>query len=309
MIFEAKPTIVGHRGFGAGTPGGYAENTLESFLAAVAHGLSWIELDVQRSADGQLVIRHDPVTPDGEFIVTRAADELAASGIVRLADVMAALPPGVAVNIDVKTIIEDAIGPPHRRTAALVAEALRRYAGQRPLFVSSFDPSLLMYLKERENTVPGVALGLITWVNFPVWHAIPAAANLGLDAICLHIGTLGLRRKQPGRVMIALEKAIAAAHQAGLEVLAWSPTPDLAVRLAHAGADALSVNDIPGVLAALAETGGAGRPEETTDREDRGRPRLRRAAGRLLRAAGRQGHGRAAAARSTSTRAAGLARG
>jgi len=44
MIFATKPTIVGHRGFGAGERAGYRENTLESYLAAVAHGLSWIEL-------------------------------------------------------------------------------------------------------------------------------------------------------------------------------------------------------------------------------------------------------------------------
>jgi glycerophosphoryl diester phosphodiesterase len=247
MIFEAKPTIVGHRGFGSGTRDGYRENTIESYLAAVAQGLSWIELDVRRSLDGQLVIRHDPVTADGAFIVSRTADELAASGVLRLEDVMAALPPGVAVNIDVKTIIEDALDPPHRRTGALVAEALGRYAGQRRLFVSSFDPSLLTYLRERKGALPGVPLGLITWLNFPVWHAIPAAANLGLDAVCLHTGTL---RLPPGE--ISIEKVIGLAHQAALEVLAWSPTPEMAVRLASAGADALSVNDVPGVLAALA---------------------------------------------------------
>jgi len=155
MIFETKPTIVGHRGFGARTRDGYRENTLESCLAAVAHGLSWVELDVRRSLDGQLVIRHDPVTGDGEFVAGRTADELAASGILRLEDVMAALPPGVAVNLDVKTIIEDALDPPGRRTGALVAGALRRYAGRRRLLVSSFDPSLLTYLKEREETRPG----------------------------------------------------------------------------------------------------------------------------------------------------------
>src|SRR5499427_4420270 len=88
MIFESKPTIVGHRGFGTGTRDGYRENTLESYLAAVAHGLSWVELDVRRSRDGQLVIGHDPVTADGEFVAGRTAGELAVSGIPRLEDVM-----------------------------------------------------------------------------------------------------------------------------------------------------------------------------------------------------------------------------
>ena len=51
---------------------------------------------------------------------------------------------------------------------------------------------------------------------------------------------------------LTIEQAIDAAHQAGLEVLVWSPGPADAVRLASAGADALCVNDVPGVLAALA---------------------------------------------------------
>lgn len=257
MIFEPKPVIVGHRGFGAGEPGGYRENTLESYLAAVDHGLTWIELDVQRSRDDQLVIRHDPVTGDGEFVVSQAADELATAGVPRFEDIMAALPPRVAVNIDVKTIIEDAVDPPERRTAALVAAALRRHAGRRPLFVSSFDPSLLVYLRDQDDFPARVPLGLITWLNFPAWHALPAAAGLGLDAVCLHTGTLAMHREQPRRQDHTIETVISLAHQAGLEVLTWCPAPEAAVRLAAAGADALSVNDVPEVLAALSGTGPA----------------------------------------------------
>ena len=142
-----------------------------------------------------------------------------------------------------------------RRTGGPAPWSPRRWAGtpgQRRLFVSSFDPSLLTYLKERKDTLPGVPLGLITWLNFPVWHAIPAAANLGLDAVCLHTGTFGLRPKIRRPPELPIETVIGLAHQAGLEVLAWSPTPEMAVRLASAGADALTVDDIPGVLAALA---------------------------------------------------------
>jgi glycerophosphoryl diester phosphodiesterase len=263
MVFDPKPAIIGHRGFGAGERNGYRENTLESYLAAVAHGLTWIELDVQRSCDGQLVLRHDPVTENDEFIVSLDASELAASGIPLFEDVMAALPPGVAVNIDVKTIIEDAVDPPDRRTATLVAAALRAHAGRRTLFVSSFDPSLLVYLREQDGFPAPVPLGLITWPGFPVWHAIPAAASLGLDAVCLHTGTLGMHREQPRRMDHTIKKAIGVAHQAGLEVAVWQAGPDNAGMLAAAGADALSVNDVPGVLAALA--GDARSPQRITE--------------------------------------------
>ncbi|WP_073583910.1 glycerophosphodiester phosphodiesterase family protein [Vibrio quintilis] len=50
-----KPIIIGHRGV-AGT---YPENTRASFLAAAKAGLTWIELDIQPEAEGQLVVCHD----------------------------------------------------------------------------------------------------------------------------------------------------------------------------------------------------------------------------------------------------------
>lgn len=251
MIFDPKPAIIGHRGFGTGERDGYRENTLESYLAAVAHGLTWVEMDVQRSRDGQLAVGHNPVTEAGEFIVSLDAPALGAAGVPLFEEVMAALPAGVGVNLDVKTIIEDAVDPPERRTAALVAAALRAHAGRRPLFVSSFDPGLLAYLRNQDGFPAPVPLGLITWLDFPVWHAIPAAAGLGLDAICLHTGTLGLHRPQPRRMDHTVEKVIRVAHQAGLEVAVWQATPGNAALLAAAGADALSVNEVPGVLAAL----------------------------------------------------------
>ena len=275
MIFDTKPTVVGHRGFGSGESRGCRENTIDSYLAAVSHGLSWIELDVQRSRDDQLVIRHDPITPDGDFLVTRTAEQLASYGIMRFEDVMAALPTGVAINIDAKTVIEDATDPTHRRTAALVAEALRKHQERRRLFVSSFDPGLLMTLQDRKDTIARVPLGLITWLNFPSRHGIAAAANMGLDAICMHTGTFGLRLERPRPTDHTAERVIDMAHRAGLEVLAWVPDPADAVMLARAGADALCVNDVPGVLAALAGSGqapvGFRNPYSPHDASPRGR--------------------------------------
>ncbi len=258
MIFDAQPSIVGHRGFGSGHRGGYRENTVASMLAAVASGVSWVELDVHRSSDGELVVRHDPVAPGGAFIVTQTAADLAAAGVAMFADVLAALPAGVAVNIDVKTITADAVDPPAQRTAALVAHVLHQELGTRPFLVSSFDPSVPVYLRGRREFIGDVALGLITGIDFPAHHAIPAAVNLGMDAVCLHTGTLNLQRDQMRPTDLSAERIIETAHRAGLEVLIWSPGPAEAVLLAAAGADAVCVNDIPGVRAALASAAGRG---------------------------------------------------
>ena len=248
MIFDVKPSLVGHRGYGAGAPGGYRENSLESCLAAADSGVPWVELDARRSRDGVLVLWHDPVTADGRPIASLTAAELAAAGIVRLADVLAALPGTVGVNIDVKTTMRDATDPSAQRTHALVAEMLRHYAGTRSFFVSSFDASLPRYLKDCASPAGHIALGLIAETGFPADHAIPAAANLGFDAVCMSTRTLRIS----GEGEPQAQRIVGVAHEAGLEVVAWSPDPAEAVELARAGVDALCINDIPGVRAALA---------------------------------------------------------
>ncbi|TYK53522.1 glycerophosphodiester phosphodiesterase [Actinomadura decatromicini] len=253
MIFDRTPTLIGHRGHGSGDvvpPGAaapVAENTLPSLLAAVAGGLSWVEIDVTRTADDDLVLRHDPTVPDGAHVIDLPA---AASGLPRLVDVFDALPTGVAVDVDVKTILDDAVDDPPRRTGALLLPVLRREARRRRLLVTSFDPSLLVFLRDE---LPGVPLGLLTWLRFPLWHAVPAAAGLGLDAVAVHTGSCGA--DHPDTRLRPLEHCVEVAHKAGLETVVWCPTAEAAPRYAAAGFDAMVVNDVPGVLAALGPSG------------------------------------------------------
>jgi glycerophosphoryl diester phosphodiesterase len=55
---QPRPLLIAHRGMhGPGTP----ENTIAAFAAALAVGVAMVELDVRRTADGALVIFHDPV--------------------------------------------------------------------------------------------------------------------------------------------------------------------------------------------------------------------------------------------------------
>ena len=56
MIQSERPLVIGHRGFSAFAP----ENTLPSFALALAAGVDLVELDYRQSADGQLVVVHDP---------------------------------------------------------------------------------------------------------------------------------------------------------------------------------------------------------------------------------------------------------
>jgi glycerophosphoryl diester phosphodiesterase len=247
-VFEPKPAVVGHRGFGRGVVGGHPENTLASYLAAVDAGLTWVEVDVTRSQDDELVVIHNPATPDGVFVTDQTAAELAAKGVPTFAAVLEALPAHVGVNVDVKTTLEDARAPAARTTFGLLSPVLAPENDRRPLLVSSFDPAALLYLREQ---VPAVPLGLISWVRFPLRIAISTAAHLGFEAVCAHWESFGPNATEPGPVHRPPAYSIAVAHEAGLEVLGWCPDPRATTALVDAGIDAICVNDVAGVLAAL----------------------------------------------------------
>ncbi|WP_371101451.1 glycerophosphodiester phosphodiesterase [Streptomyces sp. PU_AKi4] len=52
---SARPLVIAHRGASAYAP----ENTLEAVDEAAALGVDWVENDVQRTRDGELVVLHD----------------------------------------------------------------------------------------------------------------------------------------------------------------------------------------------------------------------------------------------------------
>jgi len=67
------PLRIAHRGM----PRRERENTLPSFAAALAAGAQGIELDVHASADGIVVVHHDPITSAGAEIATTLWSDLA----------------------------------------------------------------------------------------------------------------------------------------------------------------------------------------------------------------------------------------
>ena len=52
---EDDVAIMAHRGSSSAAP----ENTMAAFRQAIADGADWIELDVQETADGEVVVLHD----------------------------------------------------------------------------------------------------------------------------------------------------------------------------------------------------------------------------------------------------------
>lgn len=244
-VFTARPSVVGHRGLGKETVDGHVENSLSSLLAAVALGVDWVELDATRTADDVLVVHHNPASGSGDFLVERTAAELAPHGFSTLVEVLDALPVEVAVDLDLKTVLEDAPGGWGSGTVALVAPLLAAEARRRRLLVTSFDVAALLWLR---GQVPGLPLGLISWVDFPLRMAVTAAAHLDLDVVCLHHGSFGSNRVEQGPVHRLPARSVEVAHDAGLEVLAWCPAPEAVRPLVAAGVDAVCVNDVPTML-------------------------------------------------------------
>lgn len=232
-VFSGVPVLCGHRGSGRGA----GENTLASFRAAVAAGLPWVEVDARLTADDDLVACHEPILPDGRFVSELPAAE---TGLLRIADLLEDLPASIGVDVDLKSSLEDAARPRERTTAALAADTL---AGQRrPLLVSSFDPAALLIVRER---APALPLGLLTWIRFPLRKAIPAAAHLGVQVIAPHVESFGLRQASPHPGERAIAEAVAVAHGAGLQVMAWCPLPAERDVLLDAGVDCLVIDDVP----------------------------------------------------------------
>jgi|SRR5215207_3285417 len=239
-IFADGPVLCGHRGSGAGVVDGQRENTLGSFRAAVDAGLRWVEVDVRTTADRVLVASHDPVVADGRAISGLTAAETDGLGLMRLADLLEELPAEVAIDVDVKTSLEDALLPRGETTAALVTDVLAGEARRRRVLATSFDAAALLIVRERAPELP---IGLLTWIQFPLRKAIPAAAHLGAEVVAAHVGSFAAAGMPPAW-------PIRVAHDAGLEVAVWCPEPEEAERFAAAGADCLIVDEVPAAVRA-----------------------------------------------------------
>ena len=203
----ARPLILGHRGAPAEAP----ENTLAAFRRAIELGADGIECDVQRSADGALVLIHDETvdrTTDGSGAVgelPRATlaglDAGGGERIPTLGDLLAlftelgrgrAAPP--FLNLELKM---PGVGPD-------TLDALARAGYRGPLALSSFDYPTLEETRRRDATVE-------LWLLSALWEDdLPARAR-AIGASCLALGHRALA-----------DEVIARVADAGLGLVAWT---------------------------------------------------------------------------------------
>lgn len=154
-------TVVGHRGAPLLAP----EQTIESFKQAIAIGASTVELDLQESADGQLMVTHDPNLLRMTGVPLPVASATAATihqyhtkngePIHTLAEVLAALAP-TRSRFLIETKIEK--GVPHPAMELKLANLIRAYHLEKRVMVHSFN---LKSLKRFKKLMPKVKTLLI----------------------------------------------------------------------------------------------------------------------------------------------------
>ncbi len=216
--------LIAHRGFAAENP----ENTLRAVRVA-APVADAIEVDVRRCATGELVVIHDATVDrvsDGTGRVLehslaelRALDVLGTgAGVPTLAAVLAAVPDGVDLNVELKE-------------SGTAADALSLLDGaSTETWISAFAEDVLVECRAADPTVPRAYLtptGDLT--------AVETAVELGCTAL------------HPA-VDVCDETLVAAAHESGLAVNAWTVEDrETARTLADIGVDGV-IADRPDVL-------------------------------------------------------------
>lgn len=163
---ENKLVAMGHRG----SPEAAPENTISSFRTAMQAGADGVELDVMLSKDGAIVVIHDYVldtTTDGsgpvkDYTLEQLKDfnagywfseEFAGERIPTLEEVIAALPAGALINIEIKSE-----SPATDGLEEAVVAAVREHDLYDRVIVSSFNPISLLRVKLADERIP---VGLI----------------------------------------------------------------------------------------------------------------------------------------------------
>jgi glycerophosphoryl diester phosphodiesterase len=223
--------IVGHRGAAASAP----ENTMASFQEGIRQGADIIELDVQLSADGHVVVFHDDqldrTTNACGLLVERTLTELkaldvgswfdprfAGEPIPTLAEVLTWAKDRIPLFIELKygAQLDPALHP-------AVVELILLHKMIDQVMIISFERNPLRWVKER---APDLATGALykTFVADPV----TMARQIGANAI------------MPLWHLITVDD-IALCHKAGLSVNVWGADVDYRAMIA-AGVDCVNAD-------------------------------------------------------------------
>ncbi len=238
-LFTSRPhpLVVAHRGASRAAP----ENTLAAFREALDRGADAVELDVQRTSDGHLIIVHDATlerTTDGRGPVARHSlaalkkldagrwfnERFAGERLPTLEEAAAAIDKRAGLFVEIKQgpVFDDKI-------EAAIARVIEERGLVEWCEVSSFDHSSVRRMKTLLPAVPGGIL-------YDAMLIDPFGAARLAQADALH----------PGWPMVTPD-LVTEAHRRGLAVAVWTVNDeDVIAELARLGVDAI-VTDVPDV--------------------------------------------------------------
>ena len=241
---RTPPLVIAHRGDSAHRP----ENTLASFAGALEVGAVLVELDVQLTADGHVVVLHDPTldrttTGRGDVREKTLAEVRAVSAgypdrfgtafagerVPLLSEALALLRERARVLVEIKTesVTEDVDGGIEAR----VAEEVRRGGMADRVALISFDHRAIVRLA---SLAPELTRGRLFGHTTP--DEVLAAAR---DAACELV--------MPHKSQVSEELA-GRVHAAGLKLATWVvDEPEELRQLARFGLYGVGSNR-PGVL-------------------------------------------------------------
>jgi glycerophosphoryl diester phosphodiesterase len=193
-----EPITFAHRGARLDEP----ENTIPAFRRALEAGARGLESDAWLSADGQVVLVHDGTVGRGlrrRKVPSSTAEELAAFGVPRLADLYSELGSAFELSIDVK---DDAVVEPMLAIAAAAGSGVLER-----LWVCAPDIGMLGALRPK-TTARLVHSERRDHIRTPLERHAYELSNLGIDTMNMHHSdwTAGL---------------VALFHRFGVNAFAW----------------------------------------------------------------------------------------
>ncbi|MGA0877913.1 MAG: glycerophosphodiester phosphodiesterase [Ilumatobacteraceae bacterium] len=216
------------------------ENTVAAFRRAAVMGAHAAELDVRRTADGVLVVHHNPDLGDGRIIGHLSASELPAH-VPTLDQALDACDP-MWVNVEIKNDPSEADFDPLDTIADATLECLRRRPeGDARWLISSF----------RRETVdrcrafyPAIATA---------WLTI-AVSEEELERTVSDLASAGHRALHPW-VGALTQATVDTCHRHGLQVNTWTcDDPDRIRELIAWGVDGICTN-VPDVARSVLDQG------------------------------------------------------
>ena len=204
-----NPTVMAHRGLSADAP----ENTLYAFSDAISVGADFIELDVQQTRDGVLVVMHDSNLKrttgvnkdiwDADYADIQNLDAgswfdpaYANARIPTLEETLQFVDKRAKLNIEIK--------PTKHGSDTLeqdVAELITRYQYTDACYVTSFSYGSLKKVKKAN---PEIRTGYLMSVAYGQFYSLKYADAFSLNKV------------------FVTSQVVNAAHQQGKQIFAWT---------------------------------------------------------------------------------------